>query len=941
MSSDPASAKTTTTLSTKQLLGRRGEREAISQLLQAARGGTGGVLVIHGEPGVGKTALLDDTAQAATGFRTVSAVGVEGEMELPFAALQQLCSPILSFAERLPDIQRAALSVAFGLSAGPPPDAFLIGLATLGLLSEGAAAQPLLCIVDDAQWLDSASAKALTFAARRVLAEKIAVFFAARELDAGLAALPTQQLQPLGQTDARDLMRSVMPGPIDERVLERLVVETHGNPLAVVEFPRGLAPAQLAGGFALPAALALTTRIEDSFARRLDGLSTQARRLLLLASAEPTGDPALLWRAARALEIPESAGQALEAEGLLALSDGVAFRHPLFRSAVYGTADPEELRQTHRVLAEAIDPQLDPDRRAWHRAQAAVAPDEDVAAELERSAARARSRGGVAAAAAFLERAVTLSPEPGRRAERALAAAQAYLQAGEYEAALRQLASAEPALLDEMGRAHVELMRGQIEFASSAGSEAPGLLLEAAKRIEPLDIALARETYLDAWVAAFFAGGLARVGTLHEISRAARSAPQPASAPRPADLLLDALSVLVTEGRAAAAPLLRQVVPVLTEGEIAMSEGLRWGWLATHAGWALWDDQSWHQAVPRQLRTVRDAGLLENLPVYLQTVGANAAWRGDFALAASLIAEADTITEATGAGLARYAAVVLECFRGREREARALLAVEMSKASAAGQGYGIQICQWLSAMLSIALGRYAEALADAQQASEEAPELWTSGWALAEVIEAATRTGKTLVAREALERLAESASVGDSDWGFGVLARSRGLLSEGEEAESCYREAIERLGRVALRPELARAHLVYGEWLRRKRRRADARAQLRAAHEQFTSIGMEAFAERARVELQATGERARKRTVDTIDQLTPQEAQIAGLAADGHTNREIAAQMFISPSTVEYHLGKVFRKLDVKSRTELAHKLHQREGDVGAGFDPPPGLGGS
>ncbi len=597
------------------------------------------------------------------------------------------------------------------------------------------------------------------------------------------------------------------------------------------------------------------------------------------------------------------------------------FRHPLVRSAVYGAAGLIERREVHRALADATDPQIDPDRRAWHRAQAASVPDEDVAAELEHSAVRAQARGGFAAAAAFLERAVALTPEAARRAERAVAAAQAHLQAGAFDSALQLLATAEAGLLDELGRAHVARLRGQIEFASSAGSEAPVLLLKAAKLIEPLDIALARETYLDAWVAAFFAGGFARVGTLQEISRAAHSARHPTSAPRPADLLLDALSVLVSDGRAAAAPMLSRALSVLADGEIGMEEGLRWGWLAPHVAWALWDDQSWHQAVGRQLQTVREAGLLDNLPVYLQTVGANAAWRGEFGMARALIAEADTIAEATGNGLARYAAVVVACFRGREAEARALIEVEMKKASAAGQGYGTQVCQWLSAVLNISLGRYEKALADAQQASEEAPELWTSGWALAEVVEAATRTGKARIADEALERLAEATSVGENDWGLGVLARSRALLCEGEAAEKSHREAIERLNRVQLRPELARAHLVYGEWLRRERRRTDARAELRVAHDQFISIGMEAFAERARVELEATGERARKRSVETIDQLTPQEAQIARLAAEGHSNREIAARLFISASTVEYHLRKAFRKLGVKSRTQLADRL--------------------
>jgi DNA-binding CsgD family transcriptional regulator/tetratricopeptide (TPR) repeat protein len=907
--------------SKRSLLGREREREQLDRLLKDVREGGGGVLVIHGDAGVGKTALLDYAAGTAHGFRIARTAGAEAEMELPSAVVQQLCAPFYGLMERLPEPQRDALGIAFGLANGPAPNEFLVGLAALGLLAEAAEEQPLLCIVDDAQWLDRASARTLAFVARRLLAEKVALVFAARELGEAFVGLPELRVEPLGHSDARALLESALPAPLDERVLERIVAETGGNPLALLELPRGLSPTQLAGGFGLPPAVPLSARIEDSFTRRLARLTEDERRLLLLAAADPVGDPAVVWRAAERLGIEKSAAHTVESEELLTLSPRVLFRHPLVRSAVYGAAGPDDRRQVHRALAEATDPGVDPDRRAWHRAQAASVPDEDVAAELEHSAARAQARGGFAAAAAFLERAVALTPDRERRAERTLAAAQAHLQAGSIDAASQLLAGAEAELLDELGRAHVERLRGQIEFASSAGSEAPALLLKAAKRIEPLDVTLARETYLDAWVAAFFAGGLARSGTIQEISRAARSAPPTASAPRPADLLLDALSVLVTDGRAAAAPLLSRALTVLADDATAREEGLRWGWLATHAAWALWDDQRWHQAVRRLLATVREAGLLDNLPVYLQTVGANAAWRGDFATAGALIAEADTIAEATGNGLARYAAVVLECFRGREPEARRLLEVEMGKASAAGQGYGIQVCQWVSAVMHIALGRYETALAEARQASDEAPELWTSGWALAEVVEAATRTGETQIAVDALERLTEATSVGESDWGLGVLARSRALLREGEPAETSYQEAIERLGRIQLRPELARAHLVYGEWLRRERRRMDARAQLRAAHDQFTSIGMEAFGERARLELHATGERARKRTVQTRDELTPQETQIAHLAAEGHTNREIAARLFISANTVEYHLRKVFRKLDIKSRTQLAVRL--------------------
>jgi DNA-binding CsgD family transcriptional regulator len=879
------------------------------------------VLVLTGDAGVGKTLLLDYTIASGSSLHVVRVAGIEAELELAFAGLHQLCAPMLDGLELLPGPQREALRTTFGLSAGAVPDRFLIGLAVLSLLSEVAEEQPLLCVVDDVQWLDRATAQTLAFVARRMLAEPIVLLLAGRGRSDVFAGLPELALHGLGDADARALLASVVPGRLDERVAERVVAETRGNPLALLELPRGLTAAQLAGGFGLPGAIPLSGRIEESFLKRQDTLPADTEQLLLLAAAEPTGDPDVLKRAAGRLGIEDTALEPAEAAGLIDVLAGVTFRHPLVRSAIYRAATPQQRRRVHEALAQATDAQADPDRRAWHRAQAASLPDEDVAADLEHSAARAQARGGFAAAAAFLERAVALTPDPGRRAGRALAAAQAHLQAGAVDAALHLLASAEAGSLDELGRAQVERLRGQIEFASSAGSEAPALLLKAAKRIEPLDITLARETYLDAWVAAFFAGGFARVGTLQEISRAARSAPQPTSPPGPADLLLDALSVLVSDGRGAAAPRLRRALAVLAEGEIAVADGLRWGWLATHVGWALWDDQIWHQIVGRQLQTVREAGLLDNLPVYLQTVGANAAWRGDFTIAGSLIAEADTIAEATGNGLARYAAVVLECFRGREAAARTLLEVEMSKASAAGQGYGIQVCQWVSAVMHIALGRYEQALAEARHASEAAPELWTSRWALAEVIEAAARTGEPRVAGEALERLAEATNVGENDWGLGVLARSRALLGDGEAAESSYREAIERLSRVQLRPELARAHLVYGEWLRRARRRREAREQLGTALEMFTSIGMEAFAERAERELLASGESVRRRSVETRDDLTPQEAQITRLASEGLSNTEIGARLFISQTTVAYHLRNAFSKLNVSSRHQLAQAL--------------------
>ncbi|HUA49941.1 MAG TPA: AAA family ATPase [Solirubrobacteraceae bacterium] len=909
------------TVALGSLRGRADECAQLEVLVGDIRRGESRSLVLRGESGIGKTALLEHLIASASDLIVLRAVGVESDMELAYASLHQLCAPLLERLERLPAPQRQALEIVFGLSAGPAPDRFLVGLGVLSLLSEVAEERPLLCVVDDAQWLDQASALTLAFVARRLLAERVGIVFAARQPSQALEHVPELELHGLRDGDARSVLRSAVRFRLDDQVRDRIIAETHGNPLALLELPRGLTAPQLAGGFGLLEAQGLLGRIEESFVRRIAPLPPDTRLLLLIAAAEPVGDPLLVWGAAERLGIAPTAAGAAEADALLAINERVVFRHPLVRSAVYRSAVVDDRQAVHWALAEVTDREADPDRRAWHLAAATTGPNEHVATELERSAGRARARGGVAAAAAFLKRSVALTREPDRRAIRALAAAQVHLQAGAFDAALQLLATAEAGSLDELGRAQVELLRGQIEFASSVGSGAPALLLSAAKRIEPLDITLARETYLDAWIAAFFAGGFAQVGTLREISQAARSAPQPTSAPRPADLLLDGFSVLVTEGRAAAAPTLRRAMSVLAEGEIAIAEGLRWGWLAPFAAWTLWDDESWHQVVARQLQTVREAGLLYELPIYLQAVGSNAAWRGDFAMAASLVAEADAVAEATGTRLTRYAAVVLAGYRGDEAEASRLIDVESSNASAAGQGLGTQVCQWIPAVLYNALGRYEQALGKAQRATEEAPELCISAFALAELIEAAARTGKTRLAGEALEKLIDTTSIGDSDWGLGVLARSRALLSEGQDAEGSYREAIERLSRIQLRPELARAHLVYGEWLRRGGRRLDAREQLRAAYDQFTSIGMEAFAERARTELQTTGENVRRHTVETRDDLTVQERQIAELARDGLSNPEIGARLFLSPRTVEWHLRHVFTKLGIRSRRELANAL--------------------
>jgi DNA-binding CsgD family transcriptional regulator len=903
------------------LLGRGRELEALDRLLDEARAGRGGVLVMHGEAGVGKTALLEYVVEAGPEFRIARTVGVEAEMELPFAAVQQLCSSFVDLKERLPRPQRDALDVAFGVSTGPPPDQFLVGLAVLGLLAEAAEEQALMCAVDDAQWLDSASARTLGFVARRLVAEKITLVFATRELGETLSGLPELHVAPLDRRDARALLESVLPVRLDERVLERIVVETRGNPLALLEMPRGLSPGQLAGGFGLPTGATLSAGIEDRYTRRLAKLPSDARRLLLVAAADPVGDPALVWRAAARLGIPESAADSVESEQLLLLSPWVAFRHPLVRSAVYRSATPKARRAVHRALAEATDPEIDPDRRAWHRAQAAAKPDEEVAGELERSAARAQARGGLAAAAAFLERAVALSPEPRLRARRALVAADTKFQAGAFDDALDLLEIVESgAAVDKRLSARAHLLRAQIGFAARRVSDAPALLLAAARELETVDPSLARGTYLEALSAAAFAGRLVTGAGLVEISEAALAGPPPPEQPQPSDLLLQGLAVQATKGYAAGVPLVKEALRAFQREADLSPNDARWLWLASLVALFAWDDNAWTDLFTRQLELARQTGALSPLAFALGTGISVYAFHGDLRTATLLQEELRAVVEATGIAPDPSASLSLAAVRGREPEFSELLRTTVGEAEALGEGLALSTIEFLSACLYNGLGRYEAALAAALPAErfhKEGPVIW----ALTELVEAAVRSGQPEHARRAFERVQETTRAAGTDWALGIEARLRALLSDGDDAEELYRDAIRRLARTRVRVQLARTHLLYGEWLRRERRRLDARVQLRTAHEFFRDAGVEAFAERARVELEATGERARKRTVDTRDQLTPQETQIARLAAQGETNREIAARLFISASTVDYHMRKAFRKLGVKSRTQLSERL--------------------
>jgi DNA-binding CsgD family transcriptional regulator len=899
---------------------RRSEREALDQLVEAVRAGQSRALVLQGEPGVGKTALLEYLVRQTPGCRMAYATGIQSEMELAFAGLHQLCTPMLDRLDRLPLPQRDALSTVFGLSAGDPPDRFLVGLAVLGLLAEVADERPLICVVDDAQWLDRASAQALAFAGRRLVAESVGLIFAARTGGAAeLAGLAQLVVPGLPDVDARELLCSTLRGPLDERVRDRIVAETRGNPLALLELPRGLTPAQLAGGVVLSGTGTLAGQIEENYRRRLATLPAETQRLVLIAAAEPLGDPVLLWRAAAGLGIGAEAASPAASAGLLEIGPRVRFHHPLVRSAIYRAASPEERRIAHRALADVTDPEADFDRRAWHAAQATAGPDEDVAADLEHSAGRAQARGGLAAAAAYLERAAELTLDLDCRAQRALAAAQATHLAGAPDAALKLLSLAEACPLTKLQRARVDLQRAQIAFTLNRGREAPPLLLQAAKQLEQLDVELAGETYLDAVLAAMFAGALTRGVSVQEAAQAARAASPTSPTPRAPDLLLEGLALRFNDGYAPAAPLLKRALRAFRDHDLSPQERLRWLWHACITAAHLWDYDTWELLATRFVRTAREAGALTMLPLALsQRIGVHV-FLGQLSEATSLREELNSVTAATGNPPPPIATLLLAAWHGREAEACELIETTTREVLHRGEGDGLIKAQWAAALLDNSLCRYQDALTAAQQAAGQPPVLGVAPWAaLAELIEAATRCGAPERATHAFRRLTDVTRASGTDWALGIQARSRALLSCSEDAERAYHEAIDRLGRTRVRGELARAHLLYGEWLRREGRRLNAREQLRNAHETFTAIGANAFAQRTAAELRATGESPRKRTVETTTELTPQEVQIAGLVREGLSNPEIGARLFISPRTVEWHLGRIFSKLNITSRRQLS-----------------------
>jgi DNA-binding CsgD family transcriptional regulator len=895
------------------LLGRRHECDQLDRLIATVHQGASAVLVVRGDAGAGKSALLDYVACRATGSLVLRCGGVESEMELAFAALHQLCAPLLPGLHHLPSPQRDALATALGLRSGDPPDRFLVSLAVLSLFDAAAQDTPLICLIDDAQWLDRASMHALAFVGRRLLAESVGLVFASRQpgVDGDLAGLPELILGGLGYEDACALLDSVIAGPIDERVRDRIVAETAGNPLALLELPRGRNPAELGGGFGFRDRRPLTARIEQSFVRRAAETDPATQRLLLIAAAEPTGDPLLLFAAAEGcgLDVREAL---LGAEDLVSVDRRVCFRHPLVRSAVYGAASALDRRTVHDALARCISPEIDPDRRVWHRAHATTGADEAVAAELETSAARAAARGGLAATAAFLARAVTLTPDPQRRAQRALAAARAAHSAGANADAVELLAVARRGALDELDAAEGLLLEGQIVFSTLRGREASALLQEAAHRLEGLDVKRSREAYLQATWAACIAMHLTEQ---RDVSLAVRDAPIALAAPTPEDLMLDGLATRFLEGYSAGAPLLRAAMDAFRSSQVDGVFDMGWVWLTAEIG----DADALCDLGSRQVEAAREAGALTRLPSALHALAFWHAYAGDLETVESMLAESDSITTATGDAPMNNARLLLLALRGDD-SAEAHIAACIRDGTDRGEGALVRHAEGAAALYYIGLCRYEDALAWARREVSNNKYAFHMS-AMPELVEAAVRCNDIETAQWAAEQLHERALASKTAWTSGVAARCRALVSDGDEADARFGEAIALLAETGLTVELARTELLYGEWLRREHRRRDAREQLRRAHERFAAIGAVPFAARAARELHATGETVRRRNVETRDEMTAQELQIASLAAAGSTNPQIGAQLFISPRTVEWHLRKIFTKLEITSRRQLQTAL--------------------
>jgi DNA-binding CsgD family transcriptional regulator len=902
------------------LLDRMSERVQIDHVLASAAQGMSGVLVLKGEAGAGKTALLSYAVDSAGDLDVIRLVGIESEARLGFAALHQLLVPYLGRLDSLPAPLGQALATAFGTRGGGPPDQFLVGLASLTLLSGAATARSLLCVVDDAQWLDQESAGVLAFVARRLHADAVGMLFAVREPSerhVTFDGLPSLRVPGLGPAEARQLLASATADKVSSEVSEQIIAQTSGNPLALIELGRELAPGQLTGEISLPEPLPLGRSLQARFLSQVRRLPDATQVLLLAAAADPTGDPALLWRAGRQLGFGTSAAGPAEVDELVTIGTRLAFRHPLVRSAIYHGATLADRQRVHQALAEATDPGSGGDLRAWHRSEAATEPDEAVSAELEQAAERARSRGGWAATGAYLTRSAALTPDPAERLRRVLAAAQAENTAGAAVRAQALLDSVADQLDDPRQRIAAQRIQGAIHYALMQPAKTASILLAAARQIAPLDVGQARDALLDALAASRVSGRLAVPGASGtDIALAARSMPPLRhSAGRIGDLLLDADAALLLDSHEAAAPQLRHAVATLQELPMDSADLLTWTGIGCWAAGALGDDDALYELSSRLEKQARAHSAVPALAIALLFTGVSELFAGALSRARALFTERDAIEETRGDSCGVGEVLVL-AWQGRVSETRARATAVARAAVEQGLGWKLVYLEYALAVLELGLGHYGEALAAAPHGYEE--NVILSAFALPDLIEAAARSGQPALARDALDRVASRAAASPTPLALGLLARSRALLADGPAAEALYQEAIAHLRQARGVSHLARAHLLYGEWLRRGKRRRDAREHLRAAHDMFEAIGAGAFAERARQELAATGQTARTRAPGHSAGLTPQELQVAVLAAAGSTNPEIAAQLFISPKTVDYHLGKVFRKVGVGSRRQLA-----------------------
>ncbi|MCS5720198.1 AAA family ATPase [Herbiconiux sp. CPCC 205763] len=905
-------------------VGRSAEVQVLVRLCDEVRAGRSVALVIRGEAGVGKTALVTRVLQGESGIRQLKIAGVESESELAYAGLHQLCAPLLRHSDRLPEPQQHALGIAFGTRVGVAPDRFLVALAALGLLALEAEEMPLICVVDDAHWLDKASARALAFVARRVAHESVGLVFVARTGlgDPALRELPELTVEGLGTADAAELLASVVPGQLEERARVRIISETQGNPLAIMELPRAWTRAELESGLLFSAGGGLAGEVESTFAKRYEQLPPSSRLIVLIAAAEPFGDAEIVWRAAAQLGVNRSAFSAAVRTGLCLPGEEVAFRHPLARSAVYRAAPDEDRRAVHGVLADMTDRVGDPDRHAWHASRARVGPDEGLADELEQASRRSLARGAPAAAAAFLREAITFTVDPAIRSRRSLEAAGAELLNGEYDRALSLVRAAKAGSADEPTRLTAELAEAQISFALSRSSGVVPELLRAAKSLEPFDLTLSRSTYLEAFSAALFSSRLAAPGgDVREVARYVRSMPESGIEPKPLDRLLDVLAGFVLDASPSGAREVSRALAAVASDPPSDSSALHGLWVAGVTAASLWDLEMWDTISKMHIALARDLGSHSELPTALVSRNGQVLFSGQLGASSAIRAEIATVSEATGLQSAPYAEIATAAWSGDEATLLGLIDSHLTAAEERGEGAGVGVMNWAHALLANSLGRHDEARGAALRAAAlRSPLDSGSVWALIELVEAGVRTGRREEAELAEQGLIESTSLAGTDWGLGVAARARALLDTGHAAERAFADSIDRLTSAGVLAEVARSRLAYGEWLRRESRTSDARVQLRLAFDAFSEFGADAFATRASRELRATGAAvARRRSTDRG--MTPQEEQIAQLVSEGLSNPEIATRLFLSARTIEYHLHKVFLKLDVTSRGQLARRI--------------------